>query len=146
MTNSAFFEQFDVLLSEKKLCEDSVRAFVSSEAAGAVVSFVGTVRNNTDKKQVLKLEFEAYAPMSIAEMQKILKNAAQKFGILRGGIHHRIGTVEVGEVAVVIAVSAPHRAAAFAACSFCIDTLKETVPIWKKEFFADGAVWVSAHP
>ncbi len=120
--------------------------FVADEGAGGTVVFVGTVRIQTKGKKVLKLEFESYEPMAIKEMQKIAEAAAKKWDALKIAIHHRVGLLQVGEIPVVIAVSTPHRKAAFEACAYCIDTLKETVPIWKKEFFEDGEVWVAAHP
>ena len=120
--------------------------FVADEGAGGTVVFVGTVRIQTKGKKVLKLEFESYEPMAIKEMQKIAQAAAKKWDALKIAIHHRVGLLQVGEIPVVIAVSTPHRKAAFEACAYCIDTLKETVPIWKKEFFEDGEVWVAAHP
>lgn len=121
-------------------------SFVQSDDSGGIDVLIGTVRNATKGKPVLRLEFEAYEPMAVAEMRKIAEQAIQKFGVKRIAIHHRSGILEIGEAAVVIAVSAPHRAAAFDACRYCIDTLKETVPIWKKEIFEDGEVWVAAHP
>lgn len=120
--------------------------FVSNDAAGGIDVFIGTVRNATKGKAVVRLEFEAYEPMAVREMEKIAQQAIEKFSVQRIAVHHRVGTLEVGEVPVVIAVSAPHRGAAFDACRYCIDTLKETVPIWKKEIFEDGEVWVAAHP
>jgi molybdopterin synthase catalytic subunit len=99
--------------------------FVSSDSAGGMTVFIGTVRNQTQGKPVLRLEFEAYAPMAISEMRKIATQAVDRWGVSKMAIH---------------------RKAAFEACEFAIDTLKETVPIWKKEFFEDGAVWVAAHP
>lgn len=120
--------------------------FVSNDASGGIDVFIGTVRNATKGKSVLRLEFEAYEPMAIAEMRKIAEQAVERFSVQRIALHHRIGKLEIGEEAVVIAVSAPHRAAAFDACRYCIDTLKETVPIWKKEIFEDGEIWVAAHP
>lgn len=120
--------------------------FVSNDASGGIDVFIGTVRNATKGKPVLRLEFEAYEPMAIAEMRKIAEQAVEKFSVQRIALHHRIGTLEIGAAAVVIAVSAPHRAAAFDACRYCIDTLKETVPIWKKEIFENGEIWVAAHP
>ena len=120
--------------------------FVSDAAVGGIDVFVGTVRNQTKGKEVLKLEFEAYEPMALREMQKLADQAREKWDVLRIAIHHRTGTLEVGEIPVIIAVSAAHRAAAFDACRYIIDTLKETVPIWKKEYFAGGEVWVNAHP
>lgn len=113
---------------------------------GGIVNFVGTVRNQTKGRKVLRLEFEAYEKMAIKEMQKIADTAKKQFGVEEILIHHRTGVVPIGEEAVVIVVASPHRKEAFQACEFCIDTLKQTVPIWKKEFFEDGEVWVSAHP
>jgi molybdopterin synthase catalytic subunit len=121
-------------------------SFIRKDDAGGEVIFVGTVRNKTKGKAVIRLEFEAYAPMALREMQKIAETALHRFEVLHISLHHRIGVLGVGEIPVIIAVSSAHRGAAFAACQFCIDTLKETVPIWKKEFFEDGAVWVAAHP
>ena len=108
--------------------------------------FVGTVRNATKGKAVMRLEFEAYEKMAIAEMEKIAQQAFEKWLVQKILIHHRTGILEVGEIPVIIAVSAAHRAAAFDSCRYIIDTLKETVPIWKKEIFEDGEVWVAAHP
>ncbi len=136
----------DIQLSKAPLSPEKCRRAVASPAAGAIVDFTGTVREQTQGKRVVRLEFEAYEPMAIAEMEKIARAAGQQFNLLAVSIWHRVGPLEVGEIPVVIAVSAPHRAAAFAACQFCIDQLKQTVPIWKKEIFEDGAVWVAAHP
>ncbi len=108
--------------------------------------FVGTVRQHTAQRRVLRLEFEAYETMALREMEKLAATVKQRWGANQVAIHHRLGTLLVGEVAVVIAVATPHRQAAFAACQYAIDTLKQTVPIWKREVFADGAEWVSAHP
>lgn len=119
---------------------------VASDKAGGINIFVGTVRNQTKGRAVVRLEFEAYEPMAMSEMQKIAVQAQTKFAAEKVVIHHRVGNLVVGEIAVIIAVATPHRKAAFEACQFAIDTLKETVPIWKREVFEDGAVWVSAHP
>jgi molybdopterin synthase catalytic subunit len=108
--------------------------------------FIGTVRDNTQGKTVLRLDFEAYAPMAISEMQKIADQVKARWPAEKVAFHHRVGTLELGEIAVIIAVSTPHRKASFEACQYAIDTLKETVPIWKKEIFEDGEVWVAAHP
>jgi molybdopterin synthase catalytic subunit len=117
----------------------------SNEAGGQAI-FIGTVRNQTQNKKVLKLVFEAYTPMAIKEMDKIARSIESKWEASNVVIHHRTGELLVGEIAVIIAVSTPHRAAAFEACQYAIDSLKETVPIWKKEFFEDGEIWVAAHP
>lgn len=119
---------------------------VQHPGAGGIDIFVGTVRDQTKGKKVVRLEFESYEPMAISEMKKIAERAAEKWPIQNIAIHHRVGTLEIGEIAVIIAVSTPHRKASFEACQFAIDTLKETVPIWKKEIFEDGEVWVAAHP
>ncbi|MBX2898566.1 MAG: molybdenum cofactor biosynthesis protein MoaE [Cyclobacteriaceae bacterium] len=118
----------------------------SSQAAGAVNTFIGTVRNATKNKAVTKLEYEAYEPMAVAEIQKIVTEAGAKWHLTGWAISHRTGTLLPGDVAVVVAVSTPHRKDSFEACQFIIDSLKKTVPIWKKEFFQDGNQWVSAHP
>lgn len=136
----------DVQLFSTPLDPQVCLDFVSNDAAGGIVSFVGTVRNKTKGKTVLHLEFEAYEPMAIKEMRKIAERACAQWPVEKMAIHHRVGHLEIGEIAVVIVVATPHRKAAFDACEFAIDTLKETVPIWKKEIFEDGEVWVAAHP
>jgi len=108
---------------------------------GAAVAFDGFVRNESHGRATKYLEYQAYEPMALAKMREIGAQLHQKFAIHRVIIVHRLGRLEIGETSVFIAVSAPHRAAAFDACRFTIDTLKKTVPIWKKEYFADGAVW-----
>ncbi len=115
-------------------------------ASGGIDVFIGTVRDITQGKPVLRLEFEAYESMAIREMRRIAETAFEKWPLHTLVIHHRTGTLLPGETAVVIVVSAAHRAAAFEACRYAIDTLKQTVPIWKKEVFEDGEVWVAAHP
>jgi MoaE-MoaD fusion protein len=108
---------------------------------GAVVVFDGFVRNNFKGRQTLHLEYEAYEPMAYAKMRMIGAEIRERFSVHRVAIVHRLGRLEIGETSVLIAVSSAHRAAAFDACRYAIDTLKRTVPIWKKEFFAGGAVW-----
>lgn len=139
-------KSLDIQLKSTPLAPQDCIDFVASESAGGSTVFIGTVRNQTKGKAVIRLEFEAYEPMAISEMEKIAVEAQQRWQAEKISIHHRVGDLVVGEIAVVIAVSTPHRKAAFEACAYCIDTLKETVPIWKKEFFEDGAVWVAAHP
>ncbi len=135
-----------VEITDNPIKIDKVIKSVTSENAGAIDVFIGTVRNKTKGKAVVKLDFEAYEPMAIAEMQKIVNIAKQKWSIEKIAVVHRVGLLEIGDVPVVIAVSTPHRKDSFDACQFVIDTLKETVPIWKKEIFEDGEVWVAAHP
>jgi molybdopterin synthase catalytic subunit len=108
---------------------------------GAVVTFDGCVRNNSHGRPTLYLNYEAYESMALAKIREIGAQIHEKFSIDRVAIAHRLGRLEIGETSVFIAVSSPHRPAAFEACRFAIDTLKRTVPIWKKEYFADGAVW-----
>jgi len=120
--------------------------WVMSPQAGGIDVFIGTVRDATKGKTVIKLEFECYEAMAIKEMEKIATQAFDKWPIQKILLHHRTGTLQIGEIPVIIAVAAAHRAAAFEACRYIIDTLKQTVPIWKKEFFEDGEVWVAAHP
>lgn len=119
---------------------------VQDDAAGGTTVFIGTVRNQTKGKRVVRLEFEAYGPMAEKEMRKIADQVVEKWNALHVVIHHRVGVLDIGEAPVIIAVSTPHRKAAFEACEYAIDTLKESVPIWKKEIFEDGEVWVASHP
>lgn len=135
-----------ILLSAETLNIQSCIDWIMSPESGGIDVFIGTVRNATKGKPVLKLDFEAYEPMAISEMEKIAQQAFDKWPVQKVLIHHRTGTLQVGEVPVIIAVSAAHRDAAFEACRYIIDTLKQTVPIWKKEVFEDGEVWVAAHP
>ncbi len=120
--------------------------FVRDEAAGGIDVFVGTVRNATKGKKVVGLEFEAYEKMAISELEKIVEDSKKRWSINKVAILHAIGKKQIGDDAVVIAVSSAHRNVAFQACRYIIDTLKKTVPIWKKEIFEDGDVWVNAHP
>ena len=114
---------------------------VRTDGDGAVATFDGCVRNASHGRSTLYLEYEAYESMALAKMQEIAEHVHNSFAINRIAIVHRLGRLEIGETSVFIAVSAAHRAAAFDACRYAIDNLKKTVPIWKKEFFADGAVW-----
>src|SRR5580704_5069709 len=114
---------------------------VRTDIDGAIVTFDGCVRDNSHGRRTLYLEYESYESMALAKLREIAAELRAKFAIDRVAIAHRLGRLEIGETSVYIAVSAPHRAAAFDACRSAIDTLKRTVPIWKKEYFADGAVW-----
>jgi len=135
-----------VLVTDQPLDTQAIISSVEAPEGGAVNVFMGTVRNATKGKKVLKLEFEAYEPMATKELTKIMEQAKTRWPILKVTVHHRTGIMQIGEVPVVIAVSTAHRAAGFEACQFIIDSLKKTVPIWKKEYFKDGEVWVAAHP
>ena len=133
-------------ISDKPLDILACIAQVSRPDCGGIDVFIGTVRDATQGKAVLRLEFESYESMALREMRRIAEQACANWPVHSITIHHRTGVLQIGDVAVVIAVSAAHRAAAFEACRFAIDTLKQTVPIWKKEVFEDGEVWVAAHP
>ena len=133
-------------ISDQSLNIQTCIDWVMSPQSGGIDVFIGTVRDSTKGKQVIRLEFEAYEPMALKEMNKIAEQAFAQWPVQKLLIHHRVGILEVGEVPVVIAVSCAHRDAAFEACRYVIDTLKQTVPIWKKEIFEDGEVWVAAHP
>lgn len=108
---------------------------------GAVVVFEGIVRNHSRGRKTLYLEYEAYEPMAVRKMEEIGRKLKERFSIDRVGIIHRVGRLEIGETSVAIVVTSAHRRAAFEACRSAIDRLKQIVPIWKKEFFEDGAVW-----
>ncbi len=139
-------EKIDIQILDTDLVTQNCVNFVTNPSSGGIDVFIGTVRNQTKGKRVVKLDFEAYIPMAISEMRKIAIRACEQWPIEKISMHHRVGILDIEGIAVVIAVATPHRKASFEACQFCIDTLKETVPIWKKEFFEDGEVWVAAHP
>jgi molybdopterin synthase catalytic subunit len=114
---------------------------LKAPADGAVVVFEGIVRDNSRGKKTLYLEYEAYEPMALQKMEEIRSAVKQNFSVDRVGIIHRLGRLEIGEASVAILVTSAHRKAAFEACHYAIDRLKQIVPIWKKEYFEDGAVW-----
>lgn len=121
---------------------DSVARRVVPAECGATVTLDGYVRKFTKGRETLHLVYEAYEPMALKEMQKLIAQAKRDFEITNVGIVHRLGRLEIGETSVVISVAAPHRKAAFAACEWLIRELKRTVPIWKKEVYADGEEWI----
>jgi MoaE-MoaD fusion protein len=131
---------------DRPLVLDEVIAAVAGEAYGGLVTFSGSVRNETRGRRVLKLEYEAYPPMAEKRLAAIGAEVAERFGGTRLAIVHRVGTLVPGELAVVIAAAAPHRREAFRGCEHAIERLKEDVPIWKKEYFQDGEVWVGLGP
>ena len=136
----------DIKISAGPLHIQSCIDWVMSSQSGGINVFIGSVRNETKGKKVIRLEFEAYESMAISEMNKIAGDVLKKWPVQKILIHHRTGVLQTGDIPVVITVAAAHRDAAFTACRYAIDTLKETVPIWKKEVFEDGEVWVAAHP
>ena len=133
-------------ISDRPLDPDEVARRVQGPDAGGLVSFAGAVREQARGRRIRFLEYEAYAPMAEREMEAIADEAARCWPGVRVAIAHRVGHLEIGELAVVVAAAAPHRAEAFEACRFAIDRLKERVPIWKKEVSTDGAEWVDDHP
>jgi len=130
------------LLSEEPLSLERCAAEVASDDAGAIATFVGTTRSRSRGRDVVRLEYEAYEGMAEAEMARLAATLKERHDLIEVAIHHRVGPVEIGETSVVIAVSAAHRAAALAACAEAIDTLKQTVPLWKKELYVGGEEWV----
>ena len=129
-------------LSDEPLSLERVSVEVASDDAGAIATFVGTTRARSRGRDVIRLEYEAYEGMAEAEMERIAAELRERHDVIDIAIHHRVGPVEIGETSVVIAVSAPHRAAAFEACREAIDTLKRTVPLWKKELYVGGEEWI----
>lgn len=119
----------------------ALATYVRGNEDGAIVIFDGFVRDHSKNRRTLYLEYEAYEPMALTKIQEIATHIHNQFPIHRVAIVHRLGRLQIGETSVYIAVSAAHRAAAFDACRYAIDTLKRTVPIWKKEYFEDGSVW-----
>jgi molybdopterin synthase catalytic subunit len=128
------------------LSMDALLAEVNGPAMGGVVTFTGIVRNQARGAEIDHLEYEAYAPMAEKEMRKIVEAVTARWPQVKLALSHRVGRLAIGEAAVMIAAAAPHRAEAFEACRFAIDTLKKTVPIWKKEFATSGAYWVEENP
>ncbi|MCB0601821.1 MAG: molybdenum cofactor biosynthesis protein MoaE [Saprospiraceae bacterium] len=138
--------EVQIHLTSQPLDTDGIYHFLQTPSSGGIVVFTGTVRDHHQDQQVIKLEFEAYEPMALKEMNQLAQICSEQWPCHRIAIHHRLGTLGIGEAPVIIGVSSAHRQEAFAACQFLIDSLKERVPIWKKEFFTDGSHWVSAHP
>jgi molybdopterin synthase catalytic subunit len=132
----------DFLISEQPLDVARVVAEVERDEAGGIASFVGTVRDASRGRDVTHLEYEAFEEMAEPMLRRLGDELTAKHGLSAVAIHHRIGRVEIGEASVVVAVSAPHRAAALDACREAIDTLKETIPLWKKEVYVGGEEWI----
>jgi MoaE-MoaD fusion protein len=130
------------LLSDAPLSLDAVVAEVRDDSAGAIATFVGTTRDVSRGRTVTALEYEAYQGMAEGVMADIARELEARYALCRIAIHHRVGRVDVGDTSVVIAVSAPHRGDALSACRDAIDTLKERVPLWKKEIYEGGAEWI----
>jgi molybdopterin synthase catalytic subunit len=131
-----------VQLTRERLDRDALLAAVSDPRDGGVVIFEGVVRNHARGKQVRYLEYEAYVEMAEPQIREIIAEAQRRWGVERVAVAHRFGRLEIGETSVIVVVASPHRAEAFEACRYIIDTLKTTVPIWKKEVATDGEEWV----
>jgi molybdopterin synthase catalytic subunit len=134
-------EELPPLLTRKPIDLLSLSRSVEAPAYGAIVTFTGHVRDNARGNRVLYLEYEGYEPLAEKQLHKILREAEERWNV-RCAASHRLGRLEIGECSVGLAVAAAHRAEAFEACHWLMDTLKETVPVWKREFFEGGAHWV----
>jgi molybdopterin synthase catalytic subunit len=128
------------------IAADAIVAEMKAGADGAVCVFDGIVRDNTRGRKTLHLDYEAYEEMALEQMRGLAAEAVTKFGVRDVALVHRLGRLVVGETSVLVVVASAHRGAAFDACEWLIDTLKRTVPIWKKEQFVDGAIWADGEP
>lgn len=131
-----------ILITREPLDRNALMASVADPGVGGIVVFEGVVRDNARGKQVRYLEYDVYPEMAAAQIRDIVAEARQRWGVERVAIAHRVGRLEIGEASVIIVVASPHRGEAFDACRYIIDTLKTTVPIWKKEVAANGEEWV----
>jgi len=137
---------FRATIVRQKIDTQSVVEALKRGEDGAAVVFEGTVRNHTRGRRTLYLDYEAYEAMALKQMEELAERALAEFKVRDVALVHRLGRLEIGETSVLIVVASAHRAAAFDACRWLIDTLKRTVPIWKKEYFEDGAVWADGEP
>ncbi len=135
-----------VEIVQSVIATEAILAEIKAGADGAVCVFDGIVRDNTRGRRTLHLDYEAYEAMALKQMQGLRAEAMERFGVREVALVHRLGRLQVGETSVLIAVASAHRGAAFEACRWVIDTLKKTVPIWKREQFADGVVWADGEP
>jgi len=131
-----------IQLTREPLNREALVAAVSHPSVGGIVIFEGVVRDNARNKQVRYLEYDVYAEMAEQQIRTIIAEAQRRWGVERVAVAHRFGRLEIGEASVIIVVATPHRAEALEACRYIIDTLKTTVPIWKKEVATDGEEWV----
>jgi molybdopterin synthase catalytic subunit len=136
----------DVRIVREPIDGQAITAKLKQASDGAAVIFDGIVRDNTRGRRTLYLDYEAYETMALKQMESLATEARTRFGVRAVSIIHRLGPLEIGETSVLIVVASAHRGAAFEACRWIIDTLKKTVPIWKKEYFEDGAVWADGEP
>ena len=130
-------------LTEKTLDSEKITDKVRRDTNGAIVTFLGTTRDNFEGKTVMTLEYEAFDEMAVKKLEEVRQELMAEFGLEQIAISHRIGIVGIGEISLVIAVGSPHRKEAFNACHKAVDRIKEVVPIWKKEVYEDGSRWVA---
>ena len=130
-------------LTEKTLDSEKITDKVRRDTNGAVVTFLGTTRDNFEGKTVVTLEYEAFDEMAVKKLEEVRQELMAEFGLEQIAISHRVGIVGIGEISLVIAVGSPHRKEAFNACHKAVDRIKEVVPIWKKEVYKDGSRWVA---
>lgn len=130
-----------IIITQNPISHDDLHLTPYSEKDGAEVTFIGMVRNHAEGRKVLYLEYESYEEMAISQIEYILDDVRKKWNIENIRVIHRIGRLEIGDIAIGIAVGSPHRKEAFLACHHIIDRIKETVPIWKKEFYEDAVSW-----
>jgi MoaE-MoaD fusion protein len=135
-----------IRIVREKIDTDAILARIKRPEDGAVVVFEGIVRNHSRGRRTLYLDYEAYEPMALKQLEALAAQALREFKIREAAIVHRLGHLEIGETSVLIVVASAHRGPAFEACRWLIDTLKRTVPIWKKEYFEDGAIWADGEP
>lgn len=133
-----------IAITHEELCPEAITDAVKQDSNGAVVTFLGSTRDSTAERNVLYLEYEAYRPMADNQLARIVDEIQEKWGIENVSIAHRLGRLEIGDISLVVAIASPHRKEAFEASAYAIDRIKQIVPIWKKEFFEGGEVWVGS--
>ena len=133
-----------IQITHEPLDPEAITALVRRPTNGAVVTFLGTTRDATGDRRVLHLEYEAYEPMAEKKLAEIAQEMRERWSLGDVAIAHRLGRLEVGETSLVVAVASPHRREAFGACQYAVDRIKQTVPIWKKEYFEGGKVWIES--
>ena len=133
-----------IRVSEGRLDPEAITDLVRGSSSGAVVTFLGTTRETTGDRRVLALEYEAYVPMAESKLAQVAEEMKERWEVNEVAIAHRLGRLDIGEISLVVAIASAHRREAFAACQYAVDRIKQTVPIWKKEFFEGGEVWVES--
>ncbi|MCY4579128.1 MAG: molybdenum cofactor biosynthesis protein MoaE [Chloroflexi bacterium] len=133
-----------ITITNEVLCPEAITESVKQDGNGAVVTFLGSTRDSTAERKVLYLEYEAYRPMADNQLARVADEIQEKWGIANVSIAHRLGRLEIGDISLVVAIASPHRREAFEASAYAIDRIKQIVPIWKKEFFEGGEVWVGS--